>query len=49
MPYYDTYVTYDMLHTYRTMTYFEGKVKYISQDSTLKILRMRPTKDTLLY
>jgi hypothetical protein len=38
-----------MLHRYRTMSYFLGTLKYFSQDSTLKILMTRPTKDTLLY
>ena len=35
-----------MLHTDRTMAYFQGTVKYFSKDSTFKILRTRPTKET---
>ena len=44
-PWYDTYVTYCM---YRDMRLFWSTVNYFSFDSTFKILRTRPTKDTLL-
>ena len=36
-------------YMYHTITFFSSAVKYLSCDSTLKILRTRPTKDTKLY